>query len=147
VRFSSDQIGFRFDAFRSSDKQVIFNLGGVSVRQKKVTVFFSLEESSSFNFNLGSPPDGDYPRTVYAPQAVLDYYYVNGGTIRAYLLSATVDNGFQSVQIPSAGINGLGSYTFEGGMLFGYGTQIDVLILQRANGPCYFSGTVRWEVS
>lgn len=146
VRFDEDKISFSFSAFRAGDEEVFFDLGGIGVKESKYSLGFTLTESNSFNFNLGYPSDGDYPRSVYAPQSVLDYYNVHGGTIRAYLLSCTVDNGFQSVEIPSAGINGLGSYTFEDGLLFGYGTQIEVLILQRAEGPCYFYGTVRWEV-
>lgn len=112
--------------------------------------YFEYLDNSSFSFNLGYPPDGDYPRTVYAPQPVLDFYNIYGGMISAYLISATVDNGFVSVQIPSATVTGVGNVDDQipgGGMLFGYGTSIDVLIFQRANGPCYFSGTVKWVIS
>jgi uncharacterized protein (TIGR02217 family) len=32
VRFSEDRISFRFDAYRSTDEQVIFNLGGIGIK-------------------------------------------------------------------------------------------------------------------
>jgi hypothetical protein len=33
VRFAEDRISFRFDAYRSSDEVVIFNLGGVAISE------------------------------------------------------------------------------------------------------------------
>lgn len=33
VRFAEDRISFRFDAFRSTDEEVIFNLGGVAIQE------------------------------------------------------------------------------------------------------------------
>jgi uncharacterized protein (TIGR02217 family) len=108
-------------------------------------------DTSSFSFDLGSPPNGRYPRTVVAPETVQNYVS-QGYTAKAYLTSATWDNGFiaveggYSVGQPGDSWPDLGSFSGQY-LYFGEGTEIDVLIVQESGGPCYFYGTVTWELT
>jgi hypothetical protein len=139
-----------------TDNTVAFKIMHVAHGSGNVTLNISvpqcenvteITDNSSFYFDLGYIADGDYPRTITAPLEVLNY--INQGyRAKCYLLNANYDNGFLSLQTgyQLLGVTFGNTVTFDPPPYFGDGPNIDVLIYQRANGPCYFYGTVKWII-
>jgi uncharacterized protein (TIGR02217 family) len=75
VRFAEDRISFRFDAFRSTDEEVIFNLGGVAIGELPPPNLFACRISAPYFVSLSLPlASGNQPRqTATATFNLSDY--------------------------------------------------------------------------
>jgi uncharacterized protein (TIGR02217 family) len=145
VRFSSDQIGFRFDAFRSSDKQVIFNLGGIGA--KEITVNQSIiSELINYSETLPGTPLATYNRFADAP--------INSNSPSAYLISATFDDiliigNFNSAYEISIGNPDIIGNTYNGSFYLGTigvgETGLPFSVQNTILGTCGYSMTIKWD--
>jgi len=75
VRFAEDRIGFQFNAYQSSDEQVIFNLGGAAIGEIDTSLLPSCRISAPYFASLSVPlSSGDQPRqTITATFNLSDY--------------------------------------------------------------------------
>lgn len=105
VRFAEDRISFRFDAFRSTDEEVIFNLGGVAIEQIRtlkidpetyVITFIDTTSLSQFEIdNINTAINQLRPllaSTVYGTEALASKYVktpINKGDERYMLWPAS----------------------------------------------------------
>lgn len=137
VRFETDEIAVRFDAANSDE--VIFYLSGLPVVETSlrygtlITSVTSTFEDAVERF----PPNGIYPFTIEAPEELDEYPDIQ---IRAYLTSAQWDN---RSQLGLFANDTLGTY--GGNFFIGIGKTFTAVVVQDSLGPCYFTGTIRWE--
>jgi hypothetical protein len=140
VRFEQDSIEFRFDAATSEEVgEKLFYLSGLPLIQSKI-IYGSLIESRtrSFEDNLGvDVPNGTYTFSVTAPPEFDIYSELQ---IRAYLIEAEWDN---RAILGLFYNDTLG--TFNGDFFIGVGKTFNAFVVQDSAGPCYFTGTIRWE--
>ena len=104
VRFAEDRISFRFDAYRSSDEVVIFNLGGVAI--KELAGGWPPTGTGAFTFNLLSfdasgilQSSLDYSASVTFPIAnpLLQWREPMGNNVAI--------SGWDSITVPDWGID------------------------------------------
>lgn len=137
--------GFRFDADTLSFTQLqedIFQVDSLDLLlppglEENPSLIFSTTSTFSQNFNY--PPNGTYTFTIEAPNSLNTYPASN---IKAYLTSADWDD---AATLGEWSRDVLGS--FSGSESIGKGKKSYTAVVQQlALGPCYFSGTIQWEV-
>lgn len=136
-RFDSDTLGF------TQRQEDLFQMDNVDLVKPPTeggtnpTLLFT--ETSTFSENYGFPPNGTYTFTINAPTAVQSHPASN---IKAYLVNANWDDAAQLGDFyrPSLG-------SFSGNELIGTGKKTyTARVDQLALGPCFFGGSIRWEV-
>jgi uncharacterized protein (TIGR02217 family) len=140
VRFEADSLDFRFDAATSEEVgEKLFNLSGLPLIQSLV-IYGSLIESRTVAFKdtvEPNPPNGIYPFTITAPSQFDGYSDLQ---IKAYLVQASWDN---RAILGLFSNNTLGTYS--GNYFIGTGKSFNAIVIQDSAGPCYFTGSIRWE--
>jgi len=82
VRFAEDRISFRFDAYRSSDEVVIFNLGGVAIGEVIIRLI-------PYTLIVNATPVGGSPYSEFGPISIgsftsppsVTFYYIQGSGV------------------------------------------------------------------
>jgi len=139
ARFESDSITFRFDAQDPDSGEGIFYLSSLPIVQTG-PVFKELLFTTTSNFEDTVelyPPNGIYPFPVVAPSSLDNY---SEDQIKAFLIGATWDN-----RVALGLFSRIELGTFSGSSFIGIGKIFNAVVVQDSLGPCYFSGTIRWE--
>lgn len=136
-RFDSDTLGF---TQLTEDVYQVDNIDLVkpaNTSPQTPTLIFT--DTSSFNQDFNSPPNGTYTFTINAPSSLNSYPAAN---VKAYIISASWDD---TAALGNFYRGTLGS--FSGTELVGVGKKsYTAIVNQTGNGPCFFSGQIRWEV-
>ncbi len=140
TRFDQDSIRFNLLTTKVDDNAatpVTWECGQLNLIEDRSLSISEQDEISSFSFDLGFAPNGDYFYDILAPDSLLGY---SPTEVTGYIKQASWDD---NVFVGKFQRIGLGS--FSGNHIIGTGKHFRAKLQQTALGPCYFTGQILWK--